>query len=404
MSGRSGGKRLLRSYVALLAWPFIKFCLAVIPQAWHTLAVPTDDPRVEAIGPDPDRVLLLGSGKSAGFGVHTHELGLGGHLARKLASLTKRGCSVDIVSDPSMSAADTRAVIGWARLEKFDALVLTLGRVDTLRMRSLFVWRRDVTALLDAIKESGGGTLQIFILGIARADEVLSLPSMLLRVVNLNIANLNAITEQLCAERSGVTFIPATPPADNQRMPFESRTYAHWAHELAPAIAAQLARVAVLPSTSMSTNTTRAVFDGSSLNSQSVSTKLTAIMHSARIMFNTTGAAVTFHDQEAHWFTSTSGIGDMRRDEAGAFYSSAFTTRGLVVLEDTLHDSRFAEHPWVLRGPRIRFYAGYPISAANGDIIGAVCVFDSRPRTFDSSHETLLRELAMRVESAIQHR
>ncbi|WP_343925125.1 GAF domain-containing protein [Rhodoglobus aureus] len=387
-----------------MAWPLVKLCLAVIPQAWRTLAVPTDDPRAEAVGPDPDRVLLLGPGKSAGYGVHTHELGLGGHLARELASLTKRGCSVDIVSDPSMSVADAKVVIGWARLEKFDALVLTLGGVDILRMRSLLVWRRDVTALLNTTEESGGGTLQSFIVGIAPADELLSLPPLLLRVVNLNIARLNAISEELCAGRPSVSFIPATAPADNQSMPFESRTYEHWARELARSITVRLVHVAAPPSTSMSSNLSGTAFDGSSLNSKSVSTTLTAITHSARVVLNTTGAAVTFHDQEAHWFTSTSGIGDMRRDDAGAFCSSAFTARGLVVLEDTLHDARFAEHPWVLRGPRIRFYAGYPISAANGDIIGAVCVFDSGPRKFDSSHETLLRELAMRTESAIQRR
>jgi len=94
----------------------------------------------------------------------------------------------------------------------------------------------------------------------------------------------------------------------------------------------------------------------------------------------------------------------MRRDEAGAFCSRAFTTRRLVVLEDTLKDERFAEHPWVVGGPRIRFYAGYPIAAPNGDIVGAVCVFDTGPRRFDVSHETLLRELARRAESAIRRR
>ncbi|WP_039741624.1 GAF domain-containing protein [Salinibacterium sp. PAMC 21357] len=385
-----------------MAWPFVKLGLAVIPQSWRTLVVPTDEPHAEAVGPDPDRVLVLGPGKSMGFGVNSHELGLGGHLARQLAVLTKRGCSVDIVSDPSMSLADTRVAVSWAHLERFDALVLTLGGTDILRIRSHFVWRRDVTALLDAVQESGGGALPTSVLGIAPADDVLSLPSFLLRIVNMNIAKLNTITEEQCNARAGVTFVPATAPSDDQRVPFESRTYEHWARELAPAIAVKLAHVAVPPATSELVNENQRVFDGSALATKEVSATLTAIMNSARVMFGTSGAAVTFHDQEAHWFTSTSGVGDMRREEAGAFCSSAFTTRGLVVLEDTMNDPRFADHPWVVRGPRIRFYAGYPISAANGHIIGAVCVFDTGPRTFDSSHESLLRELALRTESAIQ--
>jgi hypothetical protein len=386
-----------------LAWPIIKLWLVVIPQAWRTLAVPVDDPRAEAVGPDPDRVLLLGPGKSAGLGVHTHELGLGGHLARELAALTKRGCSVDIISDPEMSAVDTGVVVGWARLEKFDALVLTLGGVKTLRMRSLIAWRRDVSSLLDAVEESGGGALQSFIIGIAPADGVLSLPAPLLRIVNVNIVNLNAITERICAARSGITFVPATPPAGSAHVPFASRTYEHWARELAPAIAAHLAHVAVPPPPGTTAIQKYTAFDGSVLSAKPVSTALKEIMHSARLLLNTSGAAITFHNEHAHWFTSTSGVGDMQRDEAGTFCNPAFTARGLVVREDTFHDEILSDHPWVVRGPRIRFYAGYPISASNGDAIGVVCVFDTEPRTFDSSHESLLRELALRAESAIQH-
>ncbi|WP_255560143.1 GAF domain-containing protein [Salinibacterium sp. M195] len=382
-------------------WPIIKLWLAVVPQAWSGLSVPSDDPRSEAVGPDPDRVLLLGPGKSAGYGVDTHELGLGGHLARELATLTKRGCSVDIISDPAMSTGDSRVAISWARLEKFDALVLTLGGADSLRARSSISWRRDVTALLNTVEERGSGTLHTFILGIAPIDAILSLPPALMRIVNLNIENLNAITEEVCRSRVSVTFVPIRPTQEMSPIRLESRTYRYWAGELAPVIAARLAHIAVRPSFGAAANPRAAPFDGAALTSNPVSNTLTSIMHSARELFGTSGAAVTFHNQEAHWFTSTSGVGDMRRDEAGAFCSAAFTTRGLVVLEDTLHDPRFSEHPWVVRGPRIRFYAGYPISAPNGDIVGAVCVFDTGPRTFDSSHESLLRELALRAEAAI---
>ncbi|WP_341951918.1 GAF domain-containing protein [Salinibacterium sp. TMP30] len=387
-----------------MAWPIVALWLAVVPQTWRTLVVPADEPRAEAVGPDPDRVLLLGSGKSAGFGVHTHELGLGGHLARELAALTKRGCSVDIVSDPTMSATDIGVVIGWARLDKFDALVLTLGGADTIRMRSLFAWRREVRALLDTIEEIGGGTLRSFILGIAPADGLLSLPAPLLRIVNVNIAYFNTMTERMCAERPGVTFVPVTPPAGSAFAPFESRTYKHWARELAPAVAAHLAHVAVPPPPGTAANQKSTAFDGSALRAKPVSTTLNEITHSARLLLNTNGAAITFHDEHAHWFTSTSGVADIERDEAGIFCSAAFTGLGLVVREDTFHDKSLSDHPWVVRGPRIRFYAGYPISASNGDAIGALCVFDTEPRTFDSSHESLLRELALRVESAIQHR
>ncbi|WP_231606202.1 GAF domain-containing protein [Salinibacterium sp. NK8237] len=387
-----------------MAWPIVKLWLAVQPQQWRALTLPADAPRVEAIGPDPDRVLLLGPGKSSGYGVHTHELGLGGHLARELSALTQRGCSVDIVSDPSLTAADTGVVIRWANLKRFDALVLTLGGGDALRFRSLFAWRRDVTDLLNTIEECGGGAMHAFIVGVAPVDEFVSLPAPLLRIVNHNIANLNAISEQLCSARPGATFVPATASAGSTRVSLDSPTYAHWARTLAPSLARSLTAVTVPPAERPGSVVTLAAFESSTLASKNVSTSLTSIVQSARVLFDTAGAAITFHDQDSYWFTSTSGVGSMHRDEAGAFCSAAFTNRGLVVLEDTFNDQRFADHPWVLQGPRIRFYAGYPVTAPNGDIVGAVCVFDPGPRRFDPSHETLLRELAHRAETAIRTR
>ncbi|WP_231601725.1 GAF domain-containing protein [Salinibacterium sp. NG253] len=387
-----------------MAWPIITLWLAVKPQRWRALTLPVDDPRVEAIGPDPDRVLLLGPGKSSGYGVHTHELGLGGHLARELSALTQRGCSVDIVSDPSMSAADTGVVIRWANLERYDALVLTLGGGDALRFRSLFAWRRDITDLMNTIEECGGGAMHTFIVGVAPLDEFVSLPAPLLRIVNHNVANLNAISQQLCSTRPGATFVPATASAGNTRVLLDSPTYEHWARTLAPAVARSLTAVAVPPAERPGSIVAPAAFESSTLTRKTVSTSLATIMHSARVLFGTAGAAITFHDQDAHWFTSISGVGSMQRDEAGAFCSAAFTDRGLVVLEDTLNDERFADHPWVVEGPRIRFYAGYPVAAPNGDIVGAVCIFDTGPRRFDPSYETLLRELAHRAETAIRSR
>ena len=392
---------MFRSYAALLAWPIITLWLAVHPQHWRGLVAPNDAPRAEAIGPDPDRILLLGPGKSSGLGVHTHELGLGGHLARELSALTRRGCCIDIVSDPTMSVADVGVVINWSSLDRFDALVLTLGGSEIFHFRSLWGWQRDLTALLESIQSAGGGTLHTFILGIAPVDEFVSLPRPLLAIVNRKISNLNALSERLCSSRSSVTFVPVTAREGAATISLDSSTYAHWAKELAPTVATQLTCVAVPPASIASSTSAPARLYSTTLARPEISSLLTATMDSARALFNTSGAAVTFHDQDAFWFTSTSGVGDMRRDEAGAFCSRAFTTRSLVVLEDTKKDERFAEHPWVVKGPRIRFYAGYPIAAPDGEIIGAVCIFDPEPRRFDVSHETLLRELARRVEAAI---
>jgi len=404
VSGRSGGKRLLRSFAAILAWPIIKICLAVAPQTWRALAVPSDSPHVVAGGADPDRVLLLGSGRPTGFGVHTHELGLGGHLARELSSLTTRGCSVDILSDPSMSSSFAGIALSRARLEKFDALVVTLGNVDTFRMRWPFAWRRDVTDFLDSVEETGGDTFQSFIVGIPPADDVLSMPAPFIYAVNATIAHLNAVMEELCAQRRRVTFVPTTPPDGSTSAPFESRTYEHWARELAPVIAKYLADVTVVPTVREPTDAGTAELDNSILNSMTVFTSLTNIVDSMRLLLDTSGAAIAFDSVNAPWFISPSGDKHMHSEEAGEFFRPAGGSHGIMVINDATSDRRFVDHPWVVGGPRIRFFAGIPIAAPNGDALGTVFVFDSNPRTFDSSHETLLRELALRTHAAIQQR
>lgn len=49
-------------------------------------------------------------------------------------------------------------------------------------------------------------------------------------------------------------------------------------------------------------------------------------------------------------------------------------------IPDTWRDARFAENPIVTGTPFIRFYFGTPLLAANGQPLGALCVFDDRPR------------------------
>src|SRR4051812_7382892 len=72
------------------------------PSSWPTLPRPTDYAQSNAPGLDPDRVLVVGSGPAAGWGVRSHELGLPGQLARRLAAATGRGSDVDILSSASL--------------------------------------------------------------------------------------------------------------------------------------------------------------------------------------------------------------------------------------------------------------------------------------------------------------
>ena len=58
-----------------------------------------------------------------------------------------------------------------------------------------------------------------------------------------------------------------------------------------------------------------------------------------------------------------------------------------MIIEDTLADDRFLDNPLVLKDPKIRFYAGYPLEIEKGQSIGSLCIADTKPVSY--THLTL---------------
>jgi GAF domain-containing protein len=73
-----------------------------------------------------------------------------------------------------------------------------------------------------------------------------------------------------------------------------------------------------------------------------------------------------------------------------------------MIVTDTLSDERFADNPLVLGGPRIRFYAGYPLTLDDGSCIGTLCLLDTRPRILNEPDLKQLRDLALIVMEQFQ--
>lgn len=51
-----------------------------------------------------------------------------------------------------------------------------------------------------------------------------------------------------------------------------------------------------------------------------------------------------------------------------------------LISPDTTKDPRLSDNAFVVGGPKIRFYAGFKVSAPNGLPVGTVCVMDQKPR------------------------
>jgi len=75
----------------------------------------------------------------------------------------------------------------------------------------------------------------------------------------------------------------------------------------------------------------------------------------------------------------------------------------VMVIEDLARDRRFANNP-LLKEHGIRFYAGVPLLAPNGQPIGSLCLMDMKPRQLTEREKRLLLEYASEVMEEIAKR
>lgn len=112
-------------------------------------------------------------------------------------------------------------------------------------------------------------------------------------------------------------------------------------------------------------------------------------------------AALTLVDEERQWFKSRIGFDTAETHRDRAMCAHVVHDQTTLVVQDTLADDRFADNPLVWEDPHVRFYAGVPIAAPDGRLIGALCVMDHRPRALNESQIALLQDLATLIEQEL---
>ena len=110
--------------------------------------------------------------------------------------------------------------------------------------------------------------------------------------------------------------------------------------------------------------------------------------------FDAPMAIIGFIDADRQWFKSEIGMGVRETCREDAFCNHTIRQQSVMVVEDSLRDSRFVNNPLVTGAPHIRFYAGAPLRLLNGHILGALCVLDHRPRSFDAHQIRQLEDFA----------
>ena len=101
-------------------------------------------------------------------------------------------------------------------------------------------------------------------------------------------------------------------------------------------------------------------------------------------------SAIKSDTQEIH---SSCGLNFKTSKRATSFCGHSILQAEILVVEDTLKDERFYDNPMVVGGPKIRFYAGFPLVTAPNLAIGALCIADHKPRKFTDEDALLLKSI-----------
>lgn len=106
---------------------------------------------------------------------------------------------------------------------------------------------------------------------------------------------------------------------------------------------------------------------------------------------------VSLVDESREWFKSTVGTDIVEIDRDHGFCAHGILQQGdnPFIVVDSLADARFSTHPFVVAGPKLRFYCGAPLMTASGHKIGMLCVHDLKPRPdFGDQQKHMLKKFA----------
>ena len=121
----------------------------------------------------------------------------------------------------------------------------------------------------------------------------------------------------------------------------------------------------------------------------------------ATSLFQVPVAYIAFVDENRQWFKSACGLSATETGRDVAFCAHTILNKDLLIIPDTLADSRFADNPLVIGEPHIRFYAGYPLSSPEGYKVGTLCLVDQKPRDLAEDERHLLADLGHALEDQL---
>ena len=125
----------------------------------------------------------------------------------------------------------------------------------------------------------------------------------------------------------------------------------------------------------------------------------------AAMVCSTPIALITLVDSTRQWFKAKFGLEVIETAREISVCQYALTDPDhVLVIADVTRDPRFKGNPLVHGSPHMRFYAGAPLVTADNQVLGTLCVIDTRARTLGERKQKILKILARRVVGALDGR
>ena len=111
-------------------------------------------------------------------------------------------------------------------------------------------------------------------------------------------------------------------------------------------------------------------------------------------LLNVPISTVSLVDRDRQFNLSQQGWNLTELPRALSFCAHSIQEKKQSVVPDAKVDLRFAENPYVTGEPHIRFYAGEPLATPDGSLVGALCIYDHKPRVPSDKELQMLHDLA----------
>jgi len=364
--------------------------------------MPADSGQTLIDGPDADRVLVFGSGPAVGWGVESQELALPGNLGRVLADLTARGVVVDVVADPELTVATALPRLEELKLWRYEAIIILFGLGDVVNATSKRAWRRDLRSTISFVLNNASRDSSVFFAGLQPQRTSSTYDNWFGGLAASHIEAMNAQTEEICSSFDRVHFVALSTAV---RQPTDN--YDAWGTELADTVFEAIEdhrvdRGAKVAFESVTEEQRQQAVDDLGIVDTEPEDRFDRIVTMARQLYGTDAAVFSIIDREREWHKAMAGTDTVEVARSSSFCNVTIRQTGGMVITDATTDDRFSDNPVVTGDPGIRFYAGVPVEGPGGERIGALCVYDPRPRTGELVDETMLRQLAHLIEAELR--